>query len=211
MTLVIFILGIIFGIWLGQDRVSELEQTTNELRLSIETAELQFSLLDVLSPEITCNYLSTATDELGKKSDELASEVDRYESSQKITEKEFLNLKQEYTVTLIRDWIAVEKIKEICNGNYSTILYFYSNDNCGRCKDQGIVLTYIKDTFDGDVMIFSLDTGLDMAIVNTLRDSFHVTGYPSVVINNKKYSEFMSADEITDILCKENPTSALCG
>ena len=164
-------------------------------------AEFQFALMDILKPEVACNYLISTANDLGKKSDELASEVERYESSQKITESDFLNLKNEYTLALIRDWVSVEKIKKACNGDYVTILYFYSNKNCDQCKDQGIVLTYIKDKLGDNVMTFALDTDLNITTVNALKESFEISSYPSIVIENKMYSGYQSLEEVTAALC----------
>jgi len=195
---------------MGQEKVSELSDVTSSLKDSIETAELQFALLDVLKPEVACNYMISSANELGKKSDELASEVERYENSQKIDDISFAALKKEYTITLIRDWITVEKIKKACQGDYLTILYFYSNKNCEHCKDQGIVLTYVKDVLKDNVMIFSLDTDLDSITVNSLRDSFGITEYPSIVVEDKVLNGFTSLEEITKILCDYKSTSDLC-
>jgi len=209
-TSIIFILGIIFGLWIGQERVSALEQTTSALKDSVETAELQFALLDVLKPEVACNYLISTASDLGNKSDELASEVERYENSQKIDDTSFSTLKKQYTTTLIRDWVTVEKIKKVCEGDYLTIIYFYSNKDCDKCEDQGIVLTYIKDVLKENVMIFALDTDLGLTTVNSLRDSFGIDSYPSLVIENKMYSEYLSLEEINKILCSYKSDLSVC-
>ncbi|MDD5182295.1 MAG: hypothetical protein PHC66_03935 [Candidatus Nanoarchaeia archaeon] len=209
-ALVIFIAGIMMGLWLGQAKVNVLELTTSDLKDSVDNAEFQFALMDILKPEIACNYLISTADELGKTSDELASEVERYESAQKIAESDFVSLKRDYTSTLIRDWVAVEKIKKACEGDYVTILYFYSNENCEDCKDQGIILTYIKDKLDGNVMIFPLDTDLDVSTVNALEESFGVQTYPSLVIENSLYSGYQSLEEVTSALCAYNNNLEIC-
>lgn len=209
-ALVVFIAGILLGLWLGQAKVSALEETTTNLRDSIENAELQFALIDILNPEIACNYLIATANDLGKKSDELASEVERYESTQKITESDFIKLKTEYTSTLIRDWVTVEKIKTTCASNYTTILYFYSNINCDTCKNQGIVLTYMKDRLKENVMIFPLDVDLGLATVNALKDSFGIDKYPSLIIENKLQSGYTSLDDIKGIMCSNNSDVSIC-
>lgn len=210
MTLVVFAAGVLFGLWVGQEKVTELEQTTASLKSSIETAELQFALLDVLEPDVACNYLVSTANDLGKKSDELALEVERYESTQKINERDFQSLKKEYTATLIRNWVTLEKIKDACESSYTTILYFYSNNDCSKCKDQGIVLTYIKDKLEDDVMIFALDTDLNLMTVNALKESYGIGEYPSMVIRDSKYSGFISTEEITSVLCNGNKALSIC-
>jgi len=209
-TLILFGAGLLFGLWIGQEKVDALTQTTLDLESSIDNAELQFAMLDILEPEIACNYLIKSANELGKESDKLALEVERYENAQKISEKEFSALKKQYTSTIIRNWITLEKIKETCEGEYTTLLYFYSNEQCNDCESQGIILTDMKDELSEDIMIFALDAHLNMMIVNTLRDSYNIYSYPSIVIDNEKYSGLVSIEELTDILCEQNEKLEIC-
>jgi hypothetical protein len=209
-TLLIFGAGIMFGLWISQEKVGELEQTTTSLKSSIENAELQFALLDILEPEIACNYLATSAKELGKKAASLAKDVERFESSQRIDESDFIELKKEYTSTLIKDWVVLEKIKDTCNSTYITVLYFYSNENCDKCLDQGIVLTHIKDQLEQDIMIFALDSDLGLLTVDALRDSYGIEKYPALIIENVLYPGYLSLEELTSVLCSHNKELEIC-
>lgn len=210
LTTAIFLVGIVFGLWLGQERVSQLETDLSSLRSGIDNAELQFLLLDVFKGNISCTYLLKEADSLGSESAELAVQVERYENAQKIDDTTFRELKSSYTALLIKDWLVLEKIKQTCAGNYATVLYFYSNEVCDRCQDQGIVLTYLKEKLKSELMVFAIDGDLGLNVVEGLKDSYSITEYPSLVINGEPHIGYQDLNTTTGILCDFNPEFSVC-
>ena len=147
---------------------------------------------------------------LGEEAGGMAYDVETYENSQKLDSSSFYELKKKYTNTLIRNWLTIEKIKKTCDGQYTTILYFYSNKDCEFCEEQGIVLSYFKEKLEDDIMILAFDTDLGVDAVSALKESFEITAYPGVVINGEKYQEFKDKAEITEILCDFNDDLKIC-
>lgn len=209
-TTVIFAVGIWVGLWLGEEKVSSLETTISSLHEDIDDAELQFLMIDVLEKEAACNYMIQTANDLGEEAGALAFEVERYENAQKIDDSSFVGLKKRYTNTLIRNWLTLEKIKKTCDGKYSTILYFYSNKECDLCEDQGIILSFLKEKLDHDLLIFALDTDIGVAAVDALKESYEITAYPSLVINGEVYTEFKTKEELTGTLCDFNDDLKIC-
>ena len=209
-TTLIFGVGVWTGLWLGDEKITSLESTMNSLQDDINNAELQFLMFDALEKNASCNYMIQTANSLGEESGKLASEVEKYENTQKIDDAAFYILKRKYTNTLIRDWLTLEKIKRTCNGSYSTILYFYSNKQCDKCEDQGIILTYLKEKLDNELLVFALDADIGVAAVDALRDSFGITAYPSTVINGKVHNSFIDKEDATKELCEFNSDFAIC-
>lgn len=207
---IIFALGIFFGLWMGNERVSDLETVISELQADIDNAELQFTLADVLGPEVSCNYLRLTANELGKESVELAKDLERHENAQKITEGSFKRLKRQYTSVIISNWITLEKIKKTCDVDYNTLLFFYSNKACNACEDQGIVLSYLKDRLGGNLLVFALDSDLEMNTVNALAESYEITEYPAVVFNQEINYGFQDLETLTEMLCDTNNELSIC-
>jgi hypothetical protein len=209
-TTIIFAVGVWIGLWLGETKVNSLETTINNLGEDINNAELQFLLFDVLEKNASCNYMIQTANQLGVESGKMAADVERYENTQKIDDASFHDLKQKYTNTLIRNWVTLEKIKKTCDGKYTTILYFYSNTNCNRCEEQGMVLSYFKEKLNQNVLIFALDSGLGVEAVNVLHDSYGIKQYPAMVINGDIYQEFKDKADMTRILCNFNSNLSVC-
>ena len=136
-TTIVFIAGLAAGLWLGETKVTDLEATVTGLQKEIEDTELQFLLFDTLNEDVPCSYLNTEAAFLGNEADALGREVEKYEATQKLDDASFYEMKKKYTNTIIKDWLMIEKIKDTCEGNYSVVLFFYSNNECPDCEKQG--------------------------------------------------------------------------
>jgi len=210
LTTIIFALGVWFGLWVGDEKVSQLQNTISDLQENINEAELQFLFLDITESNISCNYLISTANRLGEETTSMASEVDKYENAQKVDDAAFKALKKTYTITLIRDWLTLEKIKQSCNGSYTIVLYFYSNKQCDKCQDQGIVLSYLKEKLGNEVLIFALDGDIDLGIIKALRESYVIYEYPTVVVNGKAYHGYQDLANLTEIMCGFNQDLEIC-
>jgi len=210
LTTIIFVLGVWFGLWVGDEKVSQLQNTISGLQENINEAELQFLFLDITESNISCNYLISTANRLGEETTSMASEVDKYENAQKVDDAAFKALKKTYTITLVRDWLTLEKIKQSCNGSYTIVLYFYSNKQCDKCQDQGIVLSYLKEKLDNEVLIFALDGDIDLDIIKALRESYVIYEYPAIVVNGKTYQGYQDLANLTEIMCGFNQDLEIC-
>lgn len=209
-TTFIFVTGLIFGLWLGTERVGELDRTMMELEESIKSAELQLMFFDVMGAEVSCDYLEKQRWEISSETDSLGKEVERFESSMKLDEDSFFELKERYTLSMLRSWLNVENIKDTCDADFVTVLYFYSNEYCDGCEEQGIILSFYKEKLGADLLIYSIDSDLNLQIVNMLKDVYEVDEYPVLVINREVYPGFINTGELKEIICEENPALKIC-
>lgn len=210
LTTIVFTIGLIIGLWLGQEKVSSLETDLTNLKGNIDDAELQFLLLDTLKGNTSCTYLLTQANSLGEESGKLAAEVEKYENAQKIDDAAFRTLKSSYTTVLIKDWLTLEKIKKTCNGTYATVLYFYSNKDCDKCQDQAIVLSYLKEKLKENLMTFAIDGNIGIPVIDSLKGAYGVTAYPTLVINGEIYRGYINLTETTNVLCNYNNNFSIC-
>jgi len=209
-TTIVFIIGVSFGIFMSSEKISELEQSVYDLKGNIDSIELHFLFMDIMEKDVACPVLIDEARILGKGTAELAKEVERFESMQKIRDSGFYELKSQYTLTLIRDWLMVEKIKNSCEGDYVTVVYFYSNEDCDLCENQGIILSYFKREIGRDLQVFSIDTDLRLSIVETLEHSYNVTEYPFLIVNGEKYPGLQTKEKLSEIFCGFSPDLSIC-
>ncbi len=194
-TLIVFSTGILLGTLISTGKISFLSQELEEARSSVEGMELQFLIADTVGPEASCTYLSKQSEIVGVQADALGEKLALAEEAGKFGPT-FTTVKQAYTNLLIQDWLIFNRLKKTCNTNQTLILYFYNNQNCEHCHEQGAVLTYLKKKMGGQLLIFPIDVGLDTPIVNLLLDIYDVREYPTVVINDKISTGFISATEL---------------
>jgi len=209
-TTAIFVVGIIVGLWLGQEKVSAFESELTSLRGSIENTELQFLFLDVLGSNVSCTYLLKQANNLGAESENLAKQIENYETSEKIDEAAFKQLKSSYTTLLIKDWLTMEKIKTTCNATYATVLYFYSNNNCGRCSEQAIVLSYLKQKLGENIMTFAIDGDIGLNVVSALKEAYSIDIFPTLIINGVVHKGYVDLNQTKEILCDYNNNLTIC-
>jgi hypothetical protein len=200
-TLFILFMGIYLGIFLSKGKIEELKAELTSLKLKQEDLMFELTLL-TLNKNISCNMLTQALEKVIGEAGRLGDRVSLYETREKIKDESFYNLKKDYTLTLIRYWFYVEEIKENCDkSNLVTVLYFYSNQDCFDCLSQGTILTYMKQKYPQNLMVFALDYDMDLSIISSLKRVYGVQKVPSLVINGERYEGLVTLEKLSEILC----------
>jgi hypothetical protein len=123
------------------------------------------------------------------------------------TNSEVIQLKKYYSILQIKDYLLMNNYKKDCHTKSVSIVYFYDN-RCQDCKNQGYVLTYLRDTYP-DLRTYSFDYDLDLSALKTLINLNKVPNKtPAFIINSKIYSGFMSTEEIEKIIKPLLPATA---
>jgi len=202
-TLFILFMGIYLGIFLSKGKIEQLQSELKSLKLKQEDLMFELSLF-ALNKNISCNMLTQALEKVIDEAGKLGDKVSLYETTEKIKDESFYELKKDYTLTLIRYWFYVEEIKKNCDkGNLVTVLYFYSNRDCFDCLSQGTILTYMKQKYPQNLMVFALDYDLDLSIISSLKRVYGVQKVPSLVINGEKYEGLVTLEKLSEILCSK--------
>lgn len=103
-----------------------------------------------------------------------------------------LEQKKVYTDLELKHSKIIENFNELCSFNYSIFSFFYSNDNDMSVESDrvGFILSTLKNSFPGKVMIYSYDFNLNYESIDNLKDKYNLTSAPMVVVNgNSIYPE----------------------
>jgi hypothetical protein len=190
LTTLIFILGILLGNFISDQKLESIDEFQQELRTDTMALETEYLLLS----QEPCHETKTSllTDELYQ----INSKIDYMENNLGEKNKEVLRLKDFYTLLEMRHWLLLKKIQTECGGNYTFIHYFYSNnDDCPLCKDQGFILLYIRKKFE-NVRIYSYDINNTNFAVDALKKIYNIKKTPSIIINDDATEGFMTKEEI---------------
>lgn len=206
----LFIVGVVIGILVSNSKIIHLNDLMAQVKTDIDNTELQFLILDSMHSNKTCMYLMNSANKVGLETYEMGKQVEGYEKSKSISLSDFNQLKMKYTSLLIRTWLYIEKIRTTCEGNYSTVLYFFGSKTCPNCGNQGMVLTFLKEKLNENLLVYAIDGDLDLAPVEVLKDTFTVNKYPTLIINGEKYEGFFDSKELTEILCSDNKNLSIC-
>jgi len=198
---VVFLSGFSIGFLINDFKQQDLSSDLSSIKDFVEKNDVEISLMDYLNDNISCDYLSLRASTINERTHELGIKVETYENNNGILNDEYYALKKSYINSLINNWINVQKAKELCDLNYSTILYFYNlKEDCPQCAQQAIVLSSIKDLYGANALIYSIDSTLGLDSVNILRYSYNITEFPSLVINGEVYFGYVSFSDIKEML-----------
>jgi len=149
-------------------------------------------------------WVNTTVDDIR----DLRLEVAAYEDSNKIDSRRYTTVKKRYMNLLLQNLVQIRNYDDACNREVVDIVYFY-NDNCDSCTDQATVLTEIRQQYGKDVVVYPLDTELDMQPINFLLNYYDVEEYPTLVINGEVKQGFQSIDSLEqDIESSLNSTNS---
>jgi thiol-disulfide isomerase/thioredoxin len=141
-------------------------------------------------------WMNTTVDDLRN----LRLEVASYESSNKINNREYNTVKKRYMNLLLQNMIQVRNYDNACEDQQIVdIVYFYS-DGCDACTDQATVLTQIRQDYGQQVVVYPLDTELDMQPINFLLNYYDIERYPSLVVDGEVYEGFQSRGNLTETI-----------
>lgn len=195
LTIVIFS-GIFYaGYLLNEHKVdtlrSQIEEAETDQRSRVIGLELSESLQSQDCRAVE-GWMNTTVDELR----DLRLEVAAYENSNKINNREYTTVKKRYMNLLLQNLVQLRNYDESCSGEKVDIIYFY-DDDCDACTDQATILTQIRQEYRKEVVVYPLDTELDMQPINFLLNYYDIERYPSLVVDGEVFSGFQSKENLT--------------
>lgn len=182
--------------YLDRSRAAELAAIENQLATDTLSLETQFSLLE----DAPCEDVAASgglSAELSDLGDRLSFTEERLGSD----DHEVLQLKKQYTLLEIRDYLLTKRLAIACNLKPVTVLYFYSNGNdCPDCDRAGYALSYLREIFP-TLRVYSFDYHLDLGALATLIAVNKVKpSFPAFLVDGKSYYGFESAEAFRALL-----------
>jgi hypothetical protein len=163
-------------------RIADIRLTEQNISIDLLSTETQFELLGSLNcQEISENPILTG------QLNSLAERLSYAENTLGATNPEVVQLKKQYSLLEIKDYILSQQINEKCKTKSITVLYFYSNEgDCADCTHSGEVLTYLRQKYPA-LRVYSFDYNLDLSALRTLLSLNKLEGHlPAFIINGRE-------------------------
>jgi hypothetical protein len=163
-------------------RLADIQASEDALSTDLLSSEVQFELLGNTTDCETLSQSPILSDELNS----LASRLSVAESNLGSNDPQVAQLKKQYSLIEIKDYLLLEQLEKQCNEKPVYILYFYSNaGDCADCSGEGSVLTYLREQYP-DLRIYSFDYNLDLSALRTLIKLEHVgSTLPALIIDGR--------------------------
>lgn len=195
-SFLVFISGILVGWNINRQNVTGFQTELSKIQSQIQNFELEVMLIDTMGEEVSCDLLNSILEGLGKDTAKLGQSLIAFQNTRKLTDLELDRIKRQYTFSLVKYWLFMEKVEKTCGRNFVKVLYFYSSKDCKDCENQGYLLDYIRNNYGERFVVFALDVRLDEPIIDTLMNTYNVTEVPTLVINGETYSGFVDRNKL---------------
>jgi len=191
-TTAIFAAGIYVGLVIEQEAAKSIYASLEKSTQRIANAQLMFLLED--SPSF-CGVYEEDLEKVFEEADILGKELEYLEKQKQVYDPD---LKNKYFALELRNYLMAKKVKDVCGGNFSLALYFYSS-NCTECERQGEELTSARDITGWRLKVFSFDGSSKSSIVDALKKEYNISAYPTIIIDEKHVlTGFKKAEEIVE-------------
>ncbi len=197
---IIFAVGIYVGTTIEKMNLAGIKEEMQMISDKIWNME---NLLFSQESVIFCNIYTQELLEINEEREKVSEKV-KYLDEKGIMDE---NLKDKYLLLQIKSYLLHKKIDDICFGNTTFVLYFYSSKNCAICNQQNIELNKVHDTEiakEKMIAIYDLDCDTRSTIIEVFKIKYNITDYPTFIINDKKLVGFMNMS----VLLSEIETSA---
>jgi hypothetical protein len=181
-TAAIFITAFYVAARIDNQRLDNIRATEANISIDILSTETQFDLLGNLDCKTIAEH-PVLSDELNG----LAAQLSVAEQNLGSNNPEVIQLKKQYSLLEIKDYLLLQNISNKCGIKPVYILYFYSNaGDCKDCARSGDVLTYLRQTYP-ELRVYSFDFHLELSALSTLKSLRKVDGsqLPAFIINNR--------------------------
>ena len=116
-------------------------------------------------------------------------------------DKRVLEQKKLYSALELNHYKIIKKLNSVCNENFVTIFFFYSNDKPydELSKRTSAILSVLKNENPYNLMIYSFDYNLDNDLISMINTNYNITNAPSVLIDEAYYMEVSDTPNLSDI------------
>lgn len=195
-TLFIFAVAIFLSSYISNSKVRELKRLQEELSQAVLSND--FSV--VPAEDLQCQKILNQNYNLSGEISSLAEKITFTEEERGHDDKEVSSLREKYTLLLIKDYLTTSKLNSDCDLGLKFVLYFYSNEKCPQCEEQGYVLTALRNK-DNLVRVYSFDSNSNLGSERVLMDKYSIKGpYPVLYIDGKVYNGFQSLEKLEEIV-----------
>lgn len=183
------------GITLNDYKVDSLKSQIEQIEVKQQSRLVGLELSESLQRNdcrAVKGWMNTTVDDLRN----LRLEVAAYENSNRIDSEEYITVKKRYMNLLLQNMVQVRNYNQNCDQRIVDIVYFY-DDGCDACTDQATILTHVRQKYGQRVIVYPLDTELDLQPINFLLDYYGVDRYPTLVIDDRVYEGFQPTANLT--------------
>jgi hypothetical protein len=198
LTLLIFMSGLSLGFFWDKLREDKLSQELNK----IATYSSALFVESMLIEDAGCSSMSPLIDQAVSELSDALTTYQKYADSSRSDLDYQKTLYRGYLFSNVKYWLFAKQFQEKCGWNNSIVLFFFGSD-CPECDVVSSRLGYLKNKYNGDVLIFPINMELASGdpVAETLSHIYNATSYPSVIVDGRKAND-LSKENLEALVCE---------
>jgi len=186
-ALIIFLGGILIGIFFENSRIEKLEGFYFGAETDISDFELSSEIL--YGGNYNCALIQEHSVLLADKIYVEARLLEKYDDSNKIT-RDLIVLHRRYDLLRTILWKNIIENKEKCNSDLNTVVYLYNYDNPGlnvKAIQEAMsnFLIDLKGKYEDEIILIPIAVDTDLMSLSSLIERFNISQFPAVIINEE--------------------------
>lgn len=200
LTLIVFVIGFSLGYYVENYRADKIIKDYKEYEVEVLDLKLQNYYYQIMSRD-ACDSALVQNFVFADKLYTKGLLLEKYEEANQISDQLTLE-KKRYVLLKTELWLNTLLLKEKCNANFTTLVYFYSADpgNSAKVAEQKVisnVLKTVKENHGNEVILLPIAGDMNLDAVMLQMHVYNVTRLPSILINERTILEgFSSVEEI---------------
>ena len=112
--------------------------------------------------------------------------------------KNTLERKKFYTLIELEHLEFVQQLNKECKQGVNVILFFYSNkeEDLENSEKLGRLLDNVYDNHQQNLIIYSFDVNLDSALIKSLKKSYDIDKYNTIIVNEVKLTDIENVNDV---------------
>lgn len=199
-TIAVFVIGMYFGSVLDNMRVEEIKGRITQIDNLWNDVRLMQSYIQKSSNSTDyCDFLLDENLRVGDKIYQEGLKVEEYENSNRFASSLVME-KERYALLDLQFWLNSIELKSLCNGNYSTVTYFYSQySRTAEQKFQDRVLWDLKQKCGPNIIYITFPADMDISTIEVVKNIYGIDKIPSILINeNIKLDSPVTLEDIEE-------------
>ena len=174
------VLAFALGIWVGgYITEGKFYKTSSDIYALDDKINLALTLSS--NPTLFCSVYSEYSGKLREERLKLGEKIDFLEKNNMLNDK---TLKERYFNVELRNYLLLEKAKEMCNVSKGAGLYLYRKD-CPECLSFGKALDALREKYGIDIYAFELSK--DYLLPRALAKAFNISSTPAVYYEGRVF------------------------
>lgn len=185
LTLIVFVAGILFGMWLDEMRLQKVKEQLSEIDILWNDARLQNLYYQTFTNQSQfCESEIEANLEYNNRIYQEGLRIEKYEEVNKF-EPSIVLEKKRYALLQFQFWMNSISLKKKCNADYSTLVHLYSSNESVALdqKLQSVVLLDLKNKCGRSLMLIPMPSDLNIIAIDLIKKNYNITTMPAIIIN----------------------------